>query len=108
MAVQQSSWRIILIVILGLQSCGSNSASGDSGASTGKELFSSNCVICHGSDGKLGASGAKDLSQSTLKPDEVRSVIMNGRGAMSSYARIFESDSVALDRLVDHVLTLRK
>lgn len=109
MAIQQSTWRIILVFAIFMQSCGGDPVSTDEAEATmGKDLFSNNCVICHGSNGKLGASGAKDLSKSSLNPKEVRDVIMNGRGTMSSYSRIFEDDSVALNKLVDHVISLRK
>lgn len=111
MAFQQSTrWFILIGIILVLISCEESISSSDeaSPAINGKEFYSNNCVICHGSKGDLGSSGAKDLIRSKLSNDEVRKVIMDGKGAMSSYKRFFESDSTGLSNLVDHVISLRK
>ena len=43
------------------------------------------CMGCHGADGKLGLSGAKDLSITTLTIDEQKAVIKNGKSPMPGY-----------------------
>lgn len=48
----------------------------------GKTLYESNCVSCHGGDGKLGLSGAKDLSTSNLDLAGIKEIIVNGKGLM--------------------------
>ncbi|MFL5729277.1 MAG: SirB2 family protein [Cytophagaceae bacterium] len=48
-------------------------------------IYTQNCANCHGADGKLGLSGAKDLSQSTLNTSEKESVIANGKGIMPKF-----------------------
>jgi uncharacterized membrane protein SirB2 len=49
------------------------------------QIFSQNCAMCHGADGRLGLNGAKDLSLSTLNTSEKESVIANGKGLMPKY-----------------------
>ncbi|MDB5273691.1 MAG: hypothetical protein JWO58_2058 [Chitinophagaceae bacterium] len=51
----------------------------------GKAIFTQVCSACHGQDGKLGASGAKDLSQSKLNHQEVVQIISKGKGLMQPY-----------------------
>lgn len=47
-----------------------------------ESLYGSNCGLCHGSDGKLGAVGAKDLSATSLPVNEIKNIILNGQGNM--------------------------
>jgi mono/diheme cytochrome c family protein len=54
-------------------------------AEVGKKIYEEKCILCHGSDGKLGLSGAKDLTQSTLTHDEKVALVMNGKNAMMSF-----------------------
>ncbi len=65
-----------------------------------------NCAQCHGSDGKLGLSGAKDLQQSLMKSGELKNIILKGKNAMPPFdSRI---TSVELDSLINYVLKFRK
>jgi mono/diheme cytochrome c family protein len=48
----------------------------------GESLYKANCVVCHGNDGKLGLSGAKDLSTSMITLAEVKEIILQGKGLM--------------------------
>ncbi|MBS1652418.1 MAG: cytochrome c [Bacteroidetes bacterium] len=45
-------------------------------------IYKSNCALCHGDNGKLGASGAKDLSLTTLSNEDIKNIILQGKGAM--------------------------
>ena len=49
---------------------------------TGKLVYQNGCINCHGADGKLGGSGAKDLSVTVLTIDQQREIIRNGKSAM--------------------------
>jgi len=52
------------------------------GGSNTAELYTNNCGTCHGADGKLGLSGASDLTKTQLTVDSITSVILNGRNIM--------------------------
>ncbi len=51
----------------------------------GKAIYIAKCTTCHGEDGKLGLSGAKDLTVSVLTQDEKKSIILNGKNGMAGY-----------------------
>ncbi len=72
----------------------------------GKQLFNSNCIICHGDDGKLGQAGAKDLSISKLSKEEIVSIVTTGRNSMPPYKKYFTPEEI--EAIADYVKTLRK
>jgi cytochrome c6 len=73
----------------------------------GQKLFSENCAQCHGNDGKLGASGASDLSSSTLEDAELTKVIIKGRNAMPGMGPILGKKK-SINAVVEYVKELRK
>lgn len=73
--------------------------------SKGSKLFNMHCTLCHGKDGKLGVSGAKDLSVSTLSADEMAALVSNGKGAMSPYKNVLTKAEI--QAVVEHVRTLQ-
>jgi cytochrome c553 len=65
----------------------------------GKAIFTQVCSACHGQDGKLGLGGAKNLTQSVLKHEEVVQMVTKGKGLMQPYEGVLseqEIDAVAL------------
>lgn len=58
-----------------------------------QELFVNHCSSCHGEDGKLGASGAKDLTKSTLTTSEIIKRIKYGRNGMPPMKDVLESEA---------------
>lgn len=58
---------------------------------SGKEIYSNYCVSCHGTDGKLGVSGAKDLSVSSLSDEMRLEIITNGKNAMPPMKDLIQS-----------------
>lgn len=52
----------------------------------GKSLYEAKCGLCHGSDGKLGVSGAKDLSQTELDAAAIKDIILHGKNNMQPVA----------------------
>ena len=66
----------------------------------GKKLYEANCLSCHGTDGKLGLAGAKDLSASGLSVAEMNEIIIHGKGAMPA-ANVNEQQSTAIAEYVN-------
>lgn len=54
-------------------------------AVNGKEIFEQKCVLCHGNDGKLGASGAKDLTATQVDHTGILTLLNEGKNAMPSF-----------------------
>ncbi len=77
-----------------------------SAALTGEQIYSANCLICHGADGKAQMSGATDLSTSVLKTDAAIQVVANGRNGMRPFSSQLTKDEIAA--VVMHIETLRK
>jgi mono/diheme cytochrome c family protein len=61
----------------------------------GQEIYETQCIQCHGADGKLMMSGAKDLSLSQLTLDQKISLITNGKNAMAAYKDILNTEQIA-------------
>lgn len=106
---------ILLFVIANFALIFGTSCAGDHGSADqekgvvnnpGLKVFKTYCVTCHGDDGKLGLSGAADLSASTLSKDEAVNVITNGRKVMAPYKSVLSPEQI--DQVADHILTLRK
>ncbi|MBK8340236.1 MAG: cytochrome c [Flavobacteriales bacterium] len=99
-----------LFAILGLLACsstpdGTASTSASSGPLDGAKLFQMQCTLCHGRDGKLGLSGAKDLTVSALTREQMLLLVSNGKGAMMPYKSVMRPEEI--EAVVDHVRSLR-
>jgi mono/diheme cytochrome c family protein len=114
MVLKRFVW--ILGAALVLQSCSGEATLEDNTASeelpktentAGQGLYTENCAQCHGNDGKLGASGASDLSASTLDDAELNKVITKGRNAMPRMGPILGKKK-SINAVVDYVKELRK
>ena len=73
---------------------------------SGKELYIKHCVVCHGMDGKLGASGSKDLSMSTIDTSAMANIIKNGINGMPRQGRYFKTEK-ELANTIEFVISLR-
>ena len=60
----------------------------------GRLVYKQYCVVCHGADGKLNVSGAKDLSISTISFEERINQITNGKGLMTPYKYILSEEQI--------------
>lgn len=64
----------------------------------GTILYNEKCFSCHGTDGKLGMSGSKDLTKTTMTHEQIINIIRDGKGVMPTYRDLFseqEMDAVA-------------
>jgi uncharacterized membrane protein SirB2 len=67
----------------------------------GKAVFDANCVVCHGQDGQLGLSGAKNLKISIKNESEIIDLLVAGKNTMPSYKKqLNETEMKALARYV--------
>ncbi len=121
MAIQRSSWWIMVLRIGLFFSFGIwilSSCSGEKKPEEGietdqlvgidpKALYFDNCASCHGVDGKLGISGASDLSSSKLGVDEIVSILEKGRKNMPAMKEILGGDE-AVAKVAEYTLELRK
>jgi cytochrome c6 len=99
---------IKLMVILASISCISFAAitQRNETEKTGKEIFESNCVRCHGTDGTKGKWGAKNLKLSTLSDNEMLTVISDGKRVMPAWSHSLTRREIELVR--DYIKTLRE
>lgn len=67
----------------------------------GSELFSGNCALCHGDNGKAGIMGASDLSLTVLSVDSIKSVVLNGKNTMKKIEGLTPEQAAAIAEYVD-------
>lgn len=100
-------------LVLSLVSCSGNKQTGASENSegvakvSGKTLFDQNCVACHGNDGKLGASGAKDLTKSGMNDAQIESIIRDGKNGMPPMEALLGTDE-NIKAVTDYVKSMSK
>lgn len=71
----------------------------------GKKVFKTNCAVCHGIDGKLGANGSKDLTKSAMTMEERKGIIKNGKGAMVGLGTLLKPEEI--DAVAEYTFTLK-
>jgi cytochrome c553 len=69
-------------------------AGGKTVAMTGKEIFTEKCALCHGDNGKLGMSGAKDLSVTQLDHASIVTIITEGKNTMAAYKSSLSAEQI--------------
>ena len=69
----------------------------------GRALYENNCILCHGGDGKLGMSGAKDISTTTMDRAALTEIILKGKGNMPPIA-VNEEQAIAIAEYVSGTL----
>lgn len=73
----------------------------------GKEIFiSANCVLCHGENGKLMASGSKDLTLSVKTQEEIQQLISKGKGNMPAFSK--QLTEAQIKAVASYVMDFRK
>ncbi len=108
------------IVALLIVACGNSGADYSSSSSTnvtaqtaadapdGEKIYKQYCVTCHGLYGDMGASGAFNLTTSTLSLEERIAVVTNGREttAMVGFKDIL--DETKIKAVAEYIVKLRK
>ncbi|MEZ4984096.1 MAG: cytochrome c [Saprospiraceae bacterium] len=106
-----------LVLLMMLWACG-NSADPSSSSSShapgvsatngpdGQKIYKQYCVACHGLQGDMGASGAFNLTTSTLSVEERVQVITKGRGVMTPFESLLDPEQI--QAVAQYTLTLKK
>ena len=71
----------------------------------GKKIYNSYCIVCHGSDGSMGANGAHNLQESVLTLEERIQVITYGRNTMTAFEKVMSAEKIA--QVADYVANFR-
>jgi cytochrome c6 len=61
----------------------------------GMAVFRQRCVTCHGVDGQLGLSGAKNLARSVLDTAQRINIVKNGKGLMTPFGAVLSEAEIA-------------
>lgn len=82
-----------------LAACGSEPAQQSAVEPISMELaqqgYEQKCALCHGSDGKLGRTGAPDLTASTMTRAERERIIRYGKGLMPPQKDVLNDAEIA-------------
>jgi cytochrome c6 len=105
---------ILLCLFWLITACGNDSHASSAAAQPstapsapdGMAVFRKYCVACHGADGKLGLSGAKDLTQSILTIEERTILVKQGKNLMTPFGDILSPQEISA--VVDYTMTLKK
>ena len=65
-----------------------------SSISEGEQIYKKYCILCHGSDGKLGLNGAKDITASTLTLEERILLVTHGKNTMTPFEGILSEEEI--------------
>ena len=71
----------------------------------GKKVFETYCIGCHGPDGTLQLSGAKDITDSEMEMNDVINLIKNGKNTMPAYKNVLTDEQTKA--VADYVVSLR-
>jgi len=75
-------------------------------AHPGRKVYNTYCIVCHGSDGTMGANGAHNLKESTLSLEERILVITKGRNTMTAFEKVIDADKIA--QVADYIEGFRE
>lgn len=88
------------VLVALLAGCGSSSspepvaATGEVSMAEAKRAYTMKCSLCHGSDGRLGASQAPDLALSKMSLEERIAIITYGKGVMPPQKDVLDSRTI--------------
>ena len=72
----------------------------------GSKIYKQYCVTCHGLYGDMGASGAFNLTTSTLSKEERIQVITKGRNLMTPFEGLLSEEKI--EAVAEYIETLRE
>ncbi|MFM1876438.1 MAG: hypothetical protein RL266_2175 [Bacteroidota bacterium] len=84
---------LIASVVVTFLACG-NVKSQDADTETGKQVYRTYCIACHGADGKLKLNEAPDLTVSKMSLEERISNIAKGGSMMPAFAEVISEEQI--------------
>ncbi len=85
----------LIVVSFGLAHKAKDAKAGEKSiAINGNEIYQEKCALCHGNDGKLGMSGAKDITVTNLSHSDIVSLITNGKNTMPAFNSTLNSEQI--------------
>ncbi|NNF34244.1 MAG: cytochrome c [Saprospiraceae bacterium] len=101
---------VFAILLGGIIACsgGNDKSKSNSKSATaidGAKIYKSNCMLCHGDDGKLGLNNSKDLTVSKLTKEERIDIITNGKNTMVGFSSLLDEDEIKA--VAEYTFTLK-
>lgn len=96
--------KFLLIALLFAAACAEKKA--PDSKPDGKLVYERNCALCHGTDGRLGSGGAKDLSVSRLDLSSRVALISYGGNGMTPFKGLLNEKEI--EAVAVYVESLRK
>lgn len=72
----------------------------------GKSVYAAQCQNCHGTDGKLGMAGAKNLTATNMVKDDIVYLLNNGKNSMPKFKDALSAEEI--DAVTEYVLQMKK
>ena len=94
---------LVAVISLTYFSCADGVKAGGDKATA--KLFKQNCALCHGTDGRLGVNGAKDLRLSELALAPRIELIKKGKGKMIGFENTLSTKQI--EALAKYTLTFK-
>ena len=74
--------------------CGGKQTNVANAKADGEAIYKKYCTVCHGTDGKLGLNGSKDITVSKLTESERIEQIKNGKNTMTPFKGILSEEEM--------------
>lgn len=85
----------LIVVSFGIAQKVKKEKAGDKLATiSGKQIYEEKCMLCHGGDGKLGMSGAKNLAVTQLDHAGIVTIVAEGKNTMASYKSTLSPEQI--------------
>lgn len=71
----------------------------------GAAIYKKYCVLCHGTSGKLGVNGSKDITISKLTKAERIELIRNGKNTMTPFGGVLSEEEI--EAVAEYTFTIK-
>lgn len=96
---------VLLLMSLLVWACSSPTPENKKKTISGLEIYKNRCVTCHGTDGRMGMNGAKELPSSPLDVSQRIEVVTYGRNIMPGFKDLLSEKEIKA--VVEFTMTLK-